>query len=149
MSMRDIAWNAIKWKFMKKRLGYTNEEMKKYRDNPRNKKMLSKAPELLKMTIIAEVIESIGCNSQHKIGDKFYFYGAGNLITELCPERICIYALNAITPQIFTVIELIYADVDPNEMKFNRAVCFDVGWECGGWGRIVIEIKVENSNKAK
>ncbi len=61
--------------------------------------------------------------------------------------RICIYALNAITPQVFTVIELFYADVDPNEMKFKRAACFDVGLECGGWGRIVMEIKVEDSKK--
>ncbi len=40
------------------------------------------------------------------------------------------------------------ANADPNEMRFNHAACFDVGLECGGWGRIVMEIKVEDRNKA-
>ncbi len=29
--------------------------------------------------------------------------------------------------------------VDPNEMRFKRAAFFDVGLECGGLGRIVME----------
>lgn len=49
--------------------------------------------------------------------------------------------------QVFTAGELICANVDPNEMRFKRAACFDVGVECGGWGRIVMEIRVENRNK--
>ena len=64
----------------------------------------------------------------------------------MCPKRICVYVLSAITPQLFTVNELFHAGVDPNEMRFNRAACFDVGLECGGWGRIVVEIKVEDRN---
>jgi len=147
MDIREAAWKTIKWKFMKKRLGYTDAEMKSFRENPRNVDILSKAPQLLKKTIIAEVIDSHGCNSQHGVGDKFYFDSAGNLLTKLCPKRICIYALNAITPQVFTTIELLYAGVDPNEMRFKRAACFDVGLECGGWGRIAMEIKVADRQK--
>jgi hypothetical protein len=56
--------------------------------------------------------------------------------------------LNAITSQIFAANELLYAGVDPNAMRFKRAACFDVGLECGGWGRIVMEIKVEDRKKA-
>ena len=142
MSIQNVAWNAIKWKFIKKQLGFTNEEMKKFRENPRNEDILNKAPELLKKTIVVEVIDSHGCNSQHKVGDKLYFDALGNLLTKKCPKRICIHALHAITPQIFTVNELLCAGVDPNEMRFKRAACFDVGLECGGWGRIVMEIRV-------
>ncbi|MGB3715821.1 MAG: hypothetical protein WA996_15450 [Candidatus Promineifilaceae bacterium] len=148
MNVRDAAWNIIKWEYIKKRLSYTNDEMKMFRENPRNVDVLSKAPELLKKTIIVEVIDSHGCNSQHGVGDKFYFDGAGNLITELCPKRICIYALNTITPQLFAANELFHAGVDPNEMRFKRAACFDAGLECGGWGRAVMEIKVEDRDKA-
>lgn len=89
-------------------------------------------------------MESHGCNSQHKVGDKFYFDGFGNLLTEHCPKRICIYALNAIVPQIFAVNELLLADVDPNKMRFNHAACFDVGVQCGGVGKIAMEIKIED-----
>jgi len=98
-------------------------------------------------TIIAEVVESHGCNSQHKVGDKFIFDGAGNLITKLCPKRICIYALSSIAPFVFTSNELFYAGVDPNEMRFKRTGCFDVGVRCGGWGHIVMELRIEDRKK--
>lgn len=148
MGIRDAAWNTIKWQFMKKRLGYTNAEMDMFRENPMNDGILSKIPEFRTKTIVVEVVDARGCNSQHRIGDKFYFDGVGNLITKLAPKKICIYALNAITTQIFTAGELICAGVDPNEMRFKRAACFDVGVECGGWGRIVMEISVEERKKS-
>jgi len=44
---------------------------------------------------------------------------------------------------VFSENEMIYSDVDPNKLKFRRAGCFDVGLECGGWGRIVLELSVE------
>ncbi len=135
------------WKFFQKHLGYTDEEMKLFRENTRNADVLSKARALLGKTIIAEVVESHGCNSQHKVGDKFYFDGAGNLLTKLCPKSICIYALSVIAPLVFTSNELFYAGVDPNEMRFKRAGCFDVGVQCGGWGHIVMELRVEDRKK--
>lgn len=46
MNHRDKAWDLIKWKAIKDRLGYSDEEMKKFRENPRNEEILSKAPEL-------------------------------------------------------------------------------------------------------
>lgn len=135
------------WRFIQQHLGYTDEEMKKFRENPRNEEILSKAPELMNKTIVAEVVDSHGCNSQHKKGDKLYFDGAGNLISKLNPNRICAYAVSAVAPLIFTANELFNAGVDPNEMRFNRTGCFDVGVQCGGWGRIVIEVRVEDRKK--
>jgi uncharacterized repeat protein (TIGR04076 family) len=139
--------SETQWKFMQKHLGYTDKEMKIFKKNPRNADVLSKAAALMNKTIIAEVVESHGCNSHHKIGDKFYFDGAGNLITSLCPKRICIYALAAVAPLVFTSNELFYAGVDPNEMRFKRAGCFDVGVQCGGWGHIVLELRIEERQK--
>ena len=134
------------WQFMKKHLGYNDEEMKKFRGNPRNVDVLAKAPELLNKTIVVEVVESRGCNSQHKVGDKFIFDGAGNLLTNKNPKRICIYALAPLAQAIFAINELIYAGVDPN-IRFKRAGCFDVGVGCGGWGHIVMEIRVEKRKR--
>lgn len=148
MSTKDTMWETMKWQIMQNRLGYNDDEMKKFRDNPRNEDILSRVPELINKTIIAEVVESRGCNSQHKVGDTLYFDSAGNLLTALCPKRICVYALNAVVPQIFTATEFLYAGADPNKMRFKRAACFDVGIECGGWGRVVIEIRVEDRKKA-
>ncbi len=40
-----------------------------------------------------------------------------------------------------------YAGIEPNEMRFRRAGCFDVGVQCGGWGHIVMELGVEDRDK--
>jgi len=142
MAISDVIWKATKWKIMKKHLGYTDDEMRAFREDPKNEDVLAKVPELMGKTIVVEVVDSHGCNSQHKVGDKFYFDGAGNLLTKLCPKKVCIYALHAATGMIFASNELLYAGVDPNEMRFKRAGCFDVGVQCGGWGRVVLEISV-------
>lgn len=139
--------NREMWKFIQNHLGYSDEEMKKFSESSRNEDILSKAPALMKKTLVAEVVESHGCNSQHKVGDRFYFDGAGNLLTKLCPKKICIYALNSIGGLIFASNELFYAGVDPNEMRFKRAGCFDVGVQCGGWGHIAMELRVEERKK--
>ena len=125
-----------------------SSEVKAFRKNPMNENVLFKAPALMKKTIVVEVVESQGCNSQHKVGEKFYFDGAGNLITKLCPKRICIYALSSVSKLIFASNELFYAGVDPNEMLFKRAGCFDVGVQCGGWGHIVLQLRVVDRSEA-
>ncbi len=135
------------WKALQKHLGYTDEELEVFKKEPRNEDVMMKGLELSEKTIVAEVIESHGCNSQHKVGDKFYFDGAGNLLPKLCPNKMCIFALSALTPLIFTADELIYANVDPNKMRFKRTGCFDVGVKCGGWGHIVLELRTEPRQK--
>ncbi|MDA8077625.1 MAG: hypothetical protein M0Z79_01680 [Nitrospiraceae bacterium] len=142
MNDRETAWNRLKWKLLKQRLGYTDEEMALFKSNARNEDVLDKGIELEKRKIIMQVVESRGCNSQHKTGDRFVFDGAGNLLTRENPEKICIYALSACTTMIFSSNELFYAGVNPNDMRFRRAGCFDVGVQCGGWGRIVIEMSM-------
>ena len=80
---------------------------------------------------------------------KFYFDGPGNLLTSINPKRICIYALSQMERLIFGAQELFYAGIDPNEMRIKRGGCFDIGLKCGGWGRIVFELKFENRKKIK
>jgi uncharacterized repeat protein (TIGR04076 family) len=139
------------WKMVQKHLGYSDEEMKIFRANPRNADVLSKTALMLSKTIVAEVIESQGCDSGHKAGDKFYFDGRGvSLLTKLGPSRVCIFALHSVALAMPALAELMYAGVDPNTMRFNRFGCVDVGIKCGGWGHIVMEVRVEerkNPNK--
>jgi len=136
--------NEDTWKFMQQHLGYTDEELEIFRSNPKNVEIMSKAPDLMNKTIVAEVVASHGCASQHKVGDRFYFDGAGNLITKLSPKRICVHALSVLSGPMVVVNELFYAGVDPNDMRLNRVGCFDVGIQCGGWGHIAMEVKVED-----
>lgn len=135
------------WKLAQRCLGYTDEELATFRENPRNEDVLSKGGLLMNTMIVADVVESHGCNSRHKVGDRFYFDGAGNLLTDLCPKKVCVHVLSAAATLIFAANELLYAGVDPNDMRFKRAGCIDVGLQCGGWGRIVVEISVEEREK--
>ncbi len=136
------------WKFYQKHLGYTDDEIKKFRQNPRNEDVISKAPTLMKKTIVVEVVDSHGCDSGHKVGDKFYFDGRGvSLLTNLGPSRICIFALHSVALAMPALAELLYAGIDPNEMRFKRFGCPDVGIKCGGWGHIVMELRVEERKK--
>jgi uncharacterized repeat protein (TIGR04076 family) len=132
-----------KWKIIQRHLGYDNAEMSVFKDNVRNSDVLAQSEKMVNKFIILEVVESHGCNSKHKVGDRFYFDSAGNLLTELCPKKICGYSLNAAMMMVFTANEMLFAGINPNGIRFKRAGCFDVGLECGGWGRIVLELKVE------
>ena len=131
------------WKIMQKRLGYSDEEMALFQTNPRNADVISKGAALMDKCIVLKVVESHGCNSGHQVGDKFYFDAFGNLLTELCPKQVCGYSLNAALMMVFAANEMMYAGIDPNQIRFKRAGCFDVGLQCGGWGRIVLELQVE------
>ena len=113
------------------------------RNNPRNIDLIKKGKEFRHIRFILEIAESNGCNSGHQVGDKFYFDYAGNIVTDLCSPNICGYSLNSIMMMIFTASEQLYEGVDPKKIIFKRASCFDVGIDCGGWGRIVLELKVE------
>lgn len=142
MKVDDATRNGIQNHF-----SYTDEELEVFTENPRNMDVLSKGPLFASKTIVFEVVDSHGCNSRHKKGDKFCFDGAGNLLAKRSPDRVCIYALNAASGLIFAAGELLMAGVDPNEMRFNRTGCFDVGVKCGGWGRIVMECRVEERQR--
>ena len=146
MKINPAIWDKMKWRFMKKRLGYNNDQMETFRHNSRNETVLAGVPTLMNKTIVAEVVDAHGCNSQHQVGDKFYFDGAGNLLTQRGPKKICVHALSAISPLVFAANELVYAGVDPNQMCFKHAACTaDVGLACGGWGRVVVELHVQEN----
>jgi uncharacterized repeat protein (TIGR04076 family) len=136
------------WGIFQKQLGYNDEEMKQFRENPRNEDVLSKTAVMLNKTIVAEIIESHGCDSGHKVGDKIYFDGRGvSLLTKLGPSKICIFALHSVALAMPALAELLYAGLDPNKMRFKRFGCPDVGIRCGGWGHIVMELSMEDRDK--
>jgi uncharacterized repeat protein (TIGR04076 family) len=130
------------WGFVQKRLGYSEEEMKLFLQNPRNREVLEKGLVLFNKTIVVEVKDSHGCFLGHKTGDKLYFDGGGNVITGKNPEKICTLALSALMPALFAVSELFYAGIDPNDMRFPHVGCPDVGLKCGGVGHVVMQLSV-------
>ena len=140
--MEKPTWDRMKWGLIKRHLAYTKEELELFKSNPRNEAVLDRGRALQQKRIIIEVVEAQGCNSRHRVGDRFIFDGAGNLLTRHNPEKICVFVLNAATGLIFAASELFYAGVDPNTMKFRRSGCFDVGVQCGGWGKVIVELSM-------
>jgi len=48
---------------------------------------------------------------------------------------------------VFPASELLSIGVDPDVMLNGRVGCPNVGVECGGWGHIVMQIRVEDRKK--
>lgn len=137
------------WEMMQQHLGYSDQEMELFRQEPRNAKVMATAPDMAQKTIVFTVVESHGCNSQHQVGTRFFFSGDGNLLTKMAPKRVCAYLMPVMSQGVFGLHELWYAGVDPNEACFRRAGCFDVGVRCGGWGRVVLESQVMGREEAR
>lgn len=134
----------VDWKAVGKHLGYDERQLAEFQSRPVNADILSQAEKLKSKTWVVEIVASHGCNSGHQVGDKLYFDGAGNLLTQKAPGRVCIYALQTAATLIFAGVELLYAGADPNKMRFNRGSCIDVGLACGGWGQVTLELSIED-----
>lgn len=129
------------WKMMQMRLGYTDEELEAFKNDPRNIKIMQKAGILLNKTIIFEVTESNNCNIEHKVGDQFLFSGEGYMLAHKGPKKVCPYIMPAMARMMWVIQERIYEGLDGKPF-FCKGHCEDVGLACGGWGCVVIEAKV-------
>jgi uncharacterized repeat protein (TIGR04076 family) len=132
------------YKIMKRHLKYDEEELKLFKERKENRDILEKIGEIKNMEIVVEIISAKGCNSGHEKGQKFYLDGAGNLISKKLPEKCCIFLLGSLSAHIFAIHELVYAGINPADIKlrFPRVGCADVGVENCGWGKVIVETSV-------
>ncbi len=129
------------WRAMQQHLGYSDEELEVFKGDPRNQKVMARAADLLGKTVIFEVVESHGCNIQHKVGDRFLFAAEGFMLAHKGPKKVCPYLMPAMARLMWVIQERIYEGLDPRPF-FYRAHCEDVGIGCGGWGQVTIEAKI-------
>ena len=125
-------------KGLQKFLQFNDEEISDFMKNQRNLDMLEKSSVFMNTIFEFNVLESSGCVVGHKAGQKVVLDGTGALITSENPERICIHLLNPLASMVMAAQELMYQDIDPNEMKFKTCGCFDVGLKCGGIGHVAV-----------
>lgn len=138
-----------RWQALKKHLGFDDREIEILRSNPKYQKMVESTPQFMTHKIVAEVIKSHGCHSGLEVGTRIVMNGNGQLIRDECPEKICIWALAPLGGMVNAVFERFMEDLDPNGMVFDVVHCMDVGVECGGWGQILMKIKVEGPEGGK
>lgn len=134
------------WKRFQKHMGYTDGEMKVFRSDPEKVRMVTQTPEFVKCRVIAEVIESHGCHAQHRVGDRFVMTAGGQLITEECPKKMCLFALGPISKILPAIYERLVTKSDPKFERFNIVQCTDVGLDKGGWGKILMKVYVEKTH---
>jgi len=126
-----------------RRLNLSPEDWARVRDEPRFQRLYDSALAAAKYQLVAEVVESTGCHSGHEVGQRLYFDSSGNLLTDQAPKRVCMFLTPNLTVCLNAFFENLMNGRDPNEIIFNRTGCFDVGPGCGGWGRVVLEVRAE------
>jgi uncharacterized repeat protein (TIGR04076 family) len=126
----------------KSMLNYTDDQWEIWKSNPRNFERVKGGLNFGKYKLTAEVVSAYGCGAGHKVGDKIIFSG-GELLSKENPERICFGLLSAISPYVQLVMERVFNGEDPTKIAFNTTHCPDVGVNHGGWGEVIVDIKVE------
>jgi hypothetical protein len=141
MSDNDSVWTEARWSAFGRSMGYTAGELREFRAHPNNEYVAQNAWRLDEWTIVAEVVESHGCASGHKVGDKLYFSPQGVLETRRGPEQICLAGLVGLAAAVAVVQERIIMGLPPDAMLFRRVGCLDVGVRCGGWGHVAFGLR--------
>jgi uncharacterized repeat protein (TIGR04076 family) len=131
------------WRRFQEHMQYSDEDMEIFRSDPEKVKMATGTPEFAKCRIIAEVIESHGCHSRHRVGDRFVMNASGQLLTDESPKRICVSAISQVGHLIPTIYERLVSKSDPNFERSNIVQCSDIGLDKGGWGKILMKVYVE------
>ena len=131
------------WDMIQIQLDYSDDEMARFKSDLANREIVARAVETAHITITAEVIESHGCFIGHRKGQRFHIDNSGALLSSKCPDKMCVLLINNLVPLVFGLQQLMFNGVDPDNLKFKRFGCSDVGLGCGGWGHVVLEVGVE------
>lgn len=131
------------WKLFQQHMGYTDEQMKLFKSDPEKVQMVTDTPDMVKCSVVAEVIEAENCHAGHKVGDRFVMTAGGVLMGEACPNRMCMFALGPVANILPAIYERIYSKSDPDYERSNIVQCTDIGLDRGGWGKILMKVTIE------
>ncbi len=126
------------------RVGYSQDDLAHIGPTDHRARHISRLAKAAPLySIVAEVISSQHCNSGHKVGDRLVLDVDGNLISKLCPKRICVYLASQLTIPVAQINERLGAGLEPGDFHFMRQLsCPDLGVECQGYGRVIMQVKV-------
>ena len=100
-------------------------------------------------SIEAEAMESRNCNSGHVKGQTIVMDVDGNLVTTLCPKRLCVYLVSQLTIPVALINERPSEGLEPDDFHFMRYVqCPDAGVDCMGYGRVMAQVRIVPRVKA-
>jgi len=134
------------WKLFQSHMEYTDQEMEVFQSDPLKVKVVTETPEFVTCRVIAEVIESHGCHSKHRVGDRFVMTAGGQLIADECPKGMCVSAVAEISKVLPAIYERLINKTDPKFERVDIIHCPDVGLDKGGWGKILMKVYVEKAS---
>lgn len=141
MSDKDFNWKAYQ-----KYLRWTDEDLEIFKADPKRAagaiKLFSK--EIMKKDLIIEVVESYGCSTGLKPGDKLYFLGLSILDTKRSVPNWCAQAFGPIPTAAAVAQDRFVSGLDINEMLYDHFSCGDVGPR-HGWGQIIMRAYVADN----
>ena len=136
----------IVWKDIQKIMGYSDKELNIFKNQPRTKKIVSRLGSMSKLTVIFEVKQSHGCLVGHKSGDFYVFPGGGPMDMKIGSQRLCPFLMPPMTRIMWILQERLWEGLDPLPL-YATGHCDDVGLDCNGWGRVVIEARIEKPSE--
>ncbi len=133
------------WPIIKERFGFTDEELDLFKSLPTNHKMLTDKAmtRIVTTNVVFEVVESRACNTDHEVGEKIYFNLERGMLAHKGPKYICPFLMPVMTRTTHIVQDRIWEGLDdPLQSVVSRGGCDDIGVECGGVGKVILEVKV-------
>ncbi len=133
------------WTVIQEQLGFTDEELSLFKLLPTNHKMLTTKAmtNIVSTNVIFEVAASRACNTGHKVGQKIYFNAERGMLAHKGPEYICPFLMPVMTRVMHIIQDRIWEGLDdllPSVVRVGG--CDDIGVECGGVGRVLLEAKI-------
>lgn len=132
---------------MQKRMGYTEGQMQGFLQNPRNQKILAQREEIAKINLVFEIVRAEGCALGHRNGEKFIFPKCGALDMKNSASKLCAFLMPPMTRLTWLIHERMWEGLEPMPL-FHVGQCDDVGADCGGWGRVIIQARIEKATNA-
>jgi hypothetical protein len=129
------------WQGIKEIMGYSDKELEVFKNQPRTKKIIGRLEGLNKASVIFEVKKSHGCIAGHKQGDHYVFPNGGSMDMKSSSPSLCPFLMPPMARIMWILQERVWEGLHPLPL-YATGQCDDVGLECNGWGRVVIEARI-------
>ena len=133
------------WSVVQDRFGFTDEELELFKNRHTNHKMLTTEAmtNIVNTNIVFEVIASRACNTGHEVGQRIYFNAERGMLAHKGPQYICPFLMPVMTRVMHIVQDRIWEGLDdPIPSVVRIGGCDDIGVECGGVGRVLVQVKI-------
>ena len=127
---------------LKNAFGYSDEEVGIILENPKQFELFQNFRSLFTKKMVATCIKAENC-AMNKIGDRYVFTAAGQLVKDETCDRPCLWAMSNFFPFSYILYDRAASGLDLEGMHFEHVSCPDTGCQHGGYGNAMFMISVE------